>query len=91
MKRGAKHMTSSANRPTPISNAPRGSANAAARAAHASSDAPAAAGGGGGAGHSFNPFAANRGAKKTTGGSTDRTRAGQGFVFSQCNQHEQRT
>lgn len=79
MKRGTKHMTGSGSRPSPMGVAPRGGANAASRAARASSDsgAPTAASGGG----NFTPFAANKNSKKTTGGEA-RTRAGQGFVFS---------
>lgn len=78
MKRGAKHMTGAGTRPSPMGQAPRG--GAAARAAVASSDAGKS--GGAAAVNQFNPFAANKGSKKTTGGDS-RTRAGQGFVFSQ--------
>lgn len=78
IKRGPKH-TGAANRHTPIGNGPRGAAGAAARQhGHAAPDAAASSS----SSAAFNPFAANKGAKKTTGGDA-RTRAGQGFVFSQ--------
>jgi len=81
VRRGPKHMTTSANRPTPIGQAPA-AAGAAARSARPSGEAPGA---GAARAAAFNPFAANRGAKKegaAAAAGSERTRAGQGFVFS---------
>lgn len=78
MKRGAKHMTSSSSRPSPMGQPGHRGASVASKVARASNEPTAAAAA---QPNNFNPFAANKINKKSNGGEA-RTRAGQGFVFS---------